>query len=372
MVAVAESGTSVAILGAGFSRTASFDTLPLMQDFFVGLDANRYRELAFFVETASRQAGSANVEELLVLLDQIQHASPTMFDHWSHDWYADSAVIQRQLEDYVISRLHRRFFPVNWALEIVRSFKSSVTTISMNYDTLAERVLSNRPGLRHRTPNTNCPHCRMRQLLQCACNCDDRRDLEQCDWQGALIKLHGSIAWMRCGNRDCCLHECLVADEHCGQFSQTICPNCAVACRPVIVMPTMSKRLNEIPQIKVMWDAARGALKAAHRILLFGFSLPKSDGLLTMMLRESFALNSQLKHIACIDLYPVPVLERIQRCVPEGVDVHYHPLQVVRGQKADFYSTLRELGFTEDLPVMPMSPSTGSLKVATVRKNRTT
>ena len=64
--------TSVAILGAGFSVAATDCQLPLMQTFFDRLRNDAFPELYSFVQSVAGSVESANVEEVLLALDQIQ------------------------------------------------------------------------------------------------------------------------------------------------------------------------------------------------------------------------------------------------------------------------------------------------------------
>jgi hypothetical protein len=202
----------------------------------------------------------------------------------------------------------------------------------MNYDNLGEQILSNREGMVHGNFNPTCPHCKMRLLLAKACSCTKRTaDIVNSDWRGAIIKPHGSIAWKRCMNRDCCSFECMVADEQCQPFEPCTCPTCDQACGPVMVMPTMSKNLSETPEIGVMWQAARRAIAEAESILLFGFSMPTSDELLMQMIRATIQENGNLRRVASIDLDPHGVLERFKASVPEEIVLEVKPFLVVPG-----------------------------------------
>ena len=151
-------------------------------------------------------------------------------------------------------------------------------------------------------------------------------------WRGAIIKPHGSIAWRRCLNQDCCSYECLVADEQCRPFEPCNCPHCHAACSPVIVMPTMSKNLKDMPEISTMWQAARLAMREAESLLLIGFSLPTSDELLMQLIRSACNEGRKLKHFASIDLEPERVIERFELCLPVGYDVETTAFPVQKGE----------------------------------------
>jgi len=96
-------------------------------------------------------------------------------------------------------------------------------------------------------------------------------------------------------------------------------------------MPTMSKNLNDIPEIDTMWQAARMAMREAESLLLFGFSMPTSDELLMQLIRSACNDGRRLKRVASIDLQPEPVLERFESCLPPGFDIDIAAFPVEKG-----------------------------------------
>jgi hypothetical protein len=320
--------TSVIILGAGFSAAATDGKLPLMTGYFDRLQQVDFPELYDFVlkvgcHKVCERIESANVERVLVALDQIRSSPDGVLADWM-DCRAQMPAIQSQMSYYTLARLRDGLAipPDNWAAALLAHSGPNTTVVSMNYDNVAERVLSNRPGMRHfGGPGLNCPHCKMRLLLERACSCGVRDDHFGDQWRGAILKPHGSISWRRCQNPDCCSYECLVADERCRPFEPCNCPDCGAACAPVLVMPTMSKNLNEMPEIDTMWQATRLAMHDAESLLLFGFSMPTSDELLVQLIRAACGDSRRLKYVASIDLDPERVLENFQSCLPVGFDV---------------------------------------------------
>ena len=96
-------------------------------------------------------------------------------------------------------------------------------------------------------------------------------------------------------------------------------------------MPTMSKNLNDFPEIDTMWQAARLAIREAESLLLFGFSVPTSDELLVQLIRSACGHSRRLKQVASIDLEPEGVLDRFQSCLPTGFDVDIAAFPVEKG-----------------------------------------
>jgi hypothetical protein len=100
----------------------------------------------------------------------------------------------------------------------------------------------------------------------------------------------------------------------------------------VLVMPTMSKNLNEIPEIAAMWITARMAISDAESIVQFGFSMPTSDELLVQMFRSAIGVSRKLKRVAAIDLNPEAVIARFADCVPNECGVEYSEFKVTPGE----------------------------------------
>jgi hypothetical protein len=271
------------------------EQLPLMRTFFDRLDRSVSAELFDFATEFAGPPATANVERVLLTLEQIRTSPDAVLEGWAEQWKSHIHTIKRQLADYALTRLDgcHRISDENWAAKVLAGCGPNTTVISMNYDNVAEIILSNHDGMIHWGLQPTCPHCKMRHIMEKACSCAGHQEIDQSDWRGALLKPHGSIAWKRCLNPECCSYECLVADARCMPFEPCPCPHCECDCAPVMVMPTMTKNLDEIREIGIMWKAARQAIADASSIVLFGFSMPASDELLIQMIRA--AILSQRK-----------------------------------------------------------------------------
>lgn len=335
--------TSLVILGAGFSYAATDGGTPLMKGYFDRLDESKYPDLyQFVIEVGCNRTcptiSDANVERVLLTLEQARTANSLVLDGWFEEWIPKLQAIKDQLGRYTLFRLSDQISmdDENWAVNILASTGFGTTYISLNYDNIAESILSARSGTVH-CRNANCPHCKMRSLLQYSCSCGEtRRDIGR-RWHGCLIKLHGSIAWRRCVCESCCAKECIDADCRCAPFADIACDYCGEACVPVMVFPTMSKNLGEIPQIGSMWQAARAALEEAESILLFGFSLPTSDELLAQLMRNACSKHGKLRRVGAIDLNPSQVLDRFREAVNPTHAIEYVPLVVEPGKVPNWY-----------------------------------
>jgi len=306
-----------------------------MSNFFSGIAPNHYELLTAFIDDVEGDVETANVESILTALDQLRTTPQRALVGLGQDWGSQAMAIQEQLTLYILERFKAgATIQDNWASRILATCGLKTTVISMNYDNVAERILSGRTGIVHAGwgRDTTCPHCKMRLLLNNACSCEPRREFTEKDWQGSLLKPHGSIAWRRCLNSSCCSYECLVADAHCRPFEPSKCPNCGSDCAPALVLPSMNKNLSATPEIEVMWRAAQCALEDAESVLVFGFSFPSSDALFRHFMRKAICKSRKLKRLGVIDINPECVIERVKKCFPSDYDAVFVSYPVVSGR----------------------------------------
>lgn len=325
--------TSLMILGAGFSRAATDQGTPLMKGYFDRLDIEKYPELFEFVlengcDQSCRTIVEANIEEVLLTLEQIRTSDRRVLDGWLDEWIDKVPALRRQISDYTIFRLvdSIEYPPENWAVNLLGSTGFQTTYISFNYDNIAESILSARTGTTH-CSGGNCPHCRMRQLLAATCDCLSRSISVEHLWKGTLLKPHGSIAWSRCVNPECCSRECIVARCDCHPARDERCSTCREPNALAMILPTMSKNLNELPEIAAMWQAANLAASEAESILLFGFSFPPSDALFARMIQHA-CKGGRIKRIGVVDLYPDVVSSRVRKLIAPACNVEIIELPV--------------------------------------------
>jgi hypothetical protein len=351
--------TSLVLLGAGFSYAATKGNTPLMRGFFDQLSPSEHRELCdFIMEVGCGQRcptiRDANIERVLLSLEQARSADDYVLEGWFDRWRDKLDLLRRQVGEYTLERLavDLEAEKESWVENTLGSTGFSTTFVSMNYDCVAESILVDRVGTKH-CHNATCPHCKMRQLLQYSCSCGvQNRDLGE-RWKGSLIKLHGSIAWWRCTSAQCCASECIDSACDCEPYKSRACPSCRQTCSPVMVFPTMSKNLRDIPQIGTMWQAARCAFESAESILFFGFSLPESDELLGQMMRSCCRERRVLKKVGVIDCTPSTVIERFRQVVDPSWDVEYVHLDVVPNTVPSWYEA-------PALPVLKSSMNTSA------------
>lgn len=307
--------TDVMFLGAGFSRALSKGKAPLMGTFFDELDDREYWTLSKFLSECFGSPRQANVEEAILRLEQLAVAPFTAsIDAFIGQCRKRYTEVCRELNDYTLIRLSALECTERWVDCILSYCSQSTTVITTNYDNLAERILSNRPNLRHHIEDTNCHHCKMCQIIS-GSGIASRVDPDPI-WKGALLKLHGSIAWTICSNADCTDKKCMLPDKHCAPAKDGECERCGNKYGPALVLPSMVKKFEALPGIHRMWDSAFSALQQARQVLFFGFSIPSSDAVIAEMIRCTLGRSQLIERIGVMDVNPDAPIERLRKILP--------------------------------------------------------
>ncbi len=143
-----------------------------------------------------------------------------------------------------------------------------------------------------------------------------------------LIKLHGSINWLRCLRcntlsileikdsakylfDDDAKEECI----YCHNFSQ----NDAILLQPEIITPTMIKSINS-QLYNNLWNAAHLELMKSSQIFFIGYSLPAADYEFRYLLQKSIPSNANIHVILYKDDDPSQIEEgqsRFRSFLPE-------------------------------------------------------
>ena len=115
-----------------------------------------------------------------------------------------------------------------------------------------------------------------------------------------ILKLHGSINWVRCPDRRCAWrdHTWVPPLEHVPAGAETEaghvqpkrleCPECGLDLVPVIVPPTWAKEIDD-EFIRASWSRAIDVLGQSQALVAAGLSLPNSDSHMRHLLHLGLA-----------------------------------------------------------------------------------
>lgn len=102
---------------------------------------------------------------------------------------------------------------------------------------------------------------------------------EERDSPVSILKLHGSLNWIRCSF---CSSNFLLRHQKIGEWIETvpeICPKCGAEkfyIERVIVPPLLTKNYSD-PNINYLWLEAHRSIRKIDEIIIIGYSLPPTD-----------------------------------------------------------------------------------------------
>jgi NAD-dependent SIR2 family protein deacetylase len=324
----AQTTPTVFLLGSGFSICVTKGAMPGLGNFFDRLVPERYQSLQELVADVAGDVGTANVEEVIEVLDQFEDAPLSDLGGKIEKWKPQRGNLRSELAQYCLERLcPATWSDDHWAPCVLAAADTNTTVITTNYDNLAESILSHKVGATHGNNGATCHHCRMRRILLRDCECSDVANSDWPHWRGSVLKLHGSVAWKTCYNPQCCKYQCLVADQQCRPFDGLPCTNCGQTCQPVIVLPSHRKDYREFPHLRRMWDSAAQAIREASSLLVFGFSFSNSDSLVRLLVREAIT-KGNLNRVTILDTNPSIVADRLKTLAPSGRPIQIDQFQV--------------------------------------------
>lgn len=114
--------------------------------------------------------------------------------------------------------------------------------------------------------------------------------------EGYYLKLHGSIDWAYCTNRDCGSYSKVFAVDRLNE--KHYCFECGSEVQYLIVPPVLNKNFRNIPFMKKVWNFARNEMSNADEIVIWGYSLPPTDFYSKWLFRQS---KEKLKSVSIIN-----------------------------------------------------------------------
>ena len=330
---------TVYILGAGFSAGARFPTqdrvLELLfqrisyslHDLLPSDDEREFQNVlhqkienvSSFVKKAFPTSDQA-LEDIFTLLDQTissrgQFLGYKQDDLWSIrrawiDLIASffHALSARHLESSV--QLYQRF-AVHLLEKRVLSGgnRQSASVISLNWDSLVEdalyKVLTDIGG----TGKADVDYCVYTTPLDDSPHMPSTKQRAAGLFNVKLLKLHGSINWLRCPNSNL-LYTGLGASSNPYQlylrdrpspFVEQFCADETdrrnpPLLEPYLITPTYAKVFDQ-PHIQTTWHNAYVELREAEKIVFIGYSLPEADYHFRTLLRRAIRRNAEIELI---------------------------------------------------------------------------
>ena len=111
-----------------------------------------------------------------------------------------------------------------------------------------------------------------------------------------LLKLHGSLNWAKCKK---CGFQLFPYTTYRRIFSLP-CVQCSASLSPVLVPPTLRKKLKEYG-IGHLWDKADQAISAADNITIIGYSFPDADIEAKWLFKRAVAKGGKKPSLTIVD-----------------------------------------------------------------------
>jgi hypothetical protein len=288
---------TIILLGAGASKGSRFH-LPVMNDFFRGFQANSYPRLAEYLE--SRFGGppfdALNLEDVMTQIEIRRHG---LGAKWQGQ---DDSIIaaRRELDNYIRRKLDhlddKRLRDVpdagscNLHEAILRSLQRDRDSIvSLNYDLVADLTQWKIDSSDTHLPGPRVM-ARAQHIMGTTVAYSGGTSTIDTNFRnkGLYLKLHGSLDWLFCPEKDCYNHSLFYVDiEDARESGGMPCNVCGSQLVSVIVPPAMNKSFELYPRMGLVWNLAFQELRQASRWILIGVSLPDSDVHLKWLLREA-------------------------------------------------------------------------------------
>jgi NAD-dependent SIR2 family protein deacetylase len=194
--------------------------------------------------------------------------------------------------------------------ELAIRFQQNDSIISYNYDLAVDNALMTEKALEEGIYNLN-----FDQKFEV-----DWRQCENIQSDITLLKLHGSMNWLKCtrcgallfyGNRKA-VAELSYQTMKIRPFTTDLsCPSCLTReLKPLLISPLLEKEIYE-EEFKYPWFLAEKAIVSAERIVVIGYSLPPTDFYSEFMIRK--ALSKRFRGKPILDVVDKNIEEISQR-----------------------------------------------------------
>ncbi len=103
--------------------------------------------------------------------------------------------------------------------------------------------------------------------------------------QSVYLKLHGSIDWQYC-NKEMCRGKNKLFPVFLPK-AKHYCSYCYALTQRLVIPPLLNKQFDKYPAIGALWNIAAKELQFAKRVVIWGYSLPKTDFYSDWIIRQA-------------------------------------------------------------------------------------
>jgi len=193
--------------------------------------------------------------------------------------------------------------------------KDNDTIITYNWDLLLDNIF-NRKELtskleKNKLSGNEMESIKKKQYLRVLIDLSAYRDLawdrtsapyEKYHSKGYYLKLHGSIDWLYCPNKDCGSYskvfpvKNIIGKEY--FIAEYKCHECSSRMEHLIIPPILNKNYSRFPFIKKLWNIALEEIQSADELVIWGYRLPPTDFYNKWLFRQK---SDKLKKVIIIN-----------------------------------------------------------------------
>ena len=147
--------------------------------------------------------------------------------------------------------------------DFVKNIKDNHTVITFNWDVLLDKLFM---GRNQYSNLTNLIAKDRSPIIL-----DEPINSNILSKESYYLKLHGSVDWKYCTNKDCDAHNKIFISTN------NLCGTCFKILNTLIIPPIINKQFKIYPFIEKLWELGSKQLDVAQEIVIWGYRLPPTD-----------------------------------------------------------------------------------------------
>jgi len=291
---------TVFVLGAGASYSHSNEQFPLINDIFkvakklhvITYKSNIKKMAPFFecVDNYIRKKFNKNILDIRQRLD-IEDILTNLEIDIEKTTSNDLQIVRDRIIRIilivfnVLTKKSNNYKDQNDYFLFFNKLKDNDTIITYNWDLLLDNILG-REKIISKINNISRLEGDIlkKQYLRMLIDLSAYRDLgwdrtsapyEKYHSKGYYLKLHGSIDWLYCPNKDCGLYSKVFPIKNI--MNEYKCHECSSKMKHLIIPPILNKNYSNFPFVKKLWNIALEELQSANELVIWGYRLPPTD-----------------------------------------------------------------------------------------------
>lgn len=248
-----------------------------------------------YYKDGSKKWNSLNIEDLFSVIDVAESSAPARSEE-----FKILNTVKECLVNFISIHIYVRCRGQHCSLleRLFKNINPQDTVVSFNWDTLADATMDLLDMPQYYAYS---------KLMQ-----GKKINLSE----GAYLKPHGSINWVSCPNKKCSNHKKIfVYNNQSNSPGRRIkwfsnlptCSNCGAKYEIALIPPTSRKILDRGSRFYSIWRETKRRINSADRLVIIGYSLPKTDFHAEWLFREVNLYEKRNLDVILVD----PMTQRI-------------------------------------------------------------